>query len=374
MNAIEDIVTTEFVPQDGIYLLNHSVGRMPSSAKQAATNGYFDIWDRQTSNAWPNWLEGIQEFRMALAALFNASPEEFCPQTNVSSGLSKVLGSLNPKQSKKKIVFTENDFPSIGFVLQQARKLGFDLHMIDKTKDVQDVQVWQDAIDSNVVAVLITHVHYNTNRLIPVQAISELAREQGALSIVDVAQSSGVVPIDFQLWQPDIVVGSSIKWLCGGAGAGFLWMKQGIANQLSPVDVGWFSHADPFEFDIHNFEYADSSARFWGGTPSVLPYLVAANSINLIQQIGVESIRSHNWRLSQLFLQGIDARFFVSPSNLEKKGGTSVLKFNNQEEAESALKSIGVHYDARAEGIRLSPHIYNTEQEIEAVVDCLKIF
>lgn len=361
----------KFAPSEDIYLLSHSIGKMPISAAAYTNEHFFKVWHEQTTDAWPVWLTSIGKFQTALAQLFNSSAAAFCPQVNVSSGLTKVLASLPAKTGKNAIVFTENDFPSAGFVLHQARKLGFEPRMIAKTENAQDLSVWDQALADDVHSVFITHVHYNTNKLIAVAEICEIARARGITSIVDIAQSSGVVPIDLQSWRADIVLGSCIKWLCGGPGAGFVWIAPEFVEELKPFDVGWFSHKNPFEFDINNFEYASGSAKFWGGTPSILPYVVATNSIQLLDDIGVEVVQARNKSLTEKLIKQIDPRFVMSPLDFEHKGGTTVLKFEDQTKIELALTESKVQFDTREFGIRLSPHIYNTNAEIDVVLDCL---
>lgn len=367
---------SKFVASDDIYLLAHSIGKMPKNAVAYAQSHFFDTWQSSAESIWPQWLTEIDAFKSALADLFNAEANEFCPQTNVSSALSKLVSSLpgSERSSKRTIVMTENDFPSAGFVLQQMQQLGYTLRVIDKHKDPLDLNHWADAIDDSVCAVFITHVHYNTNRRVNVQEICHMARAHDAISIVDIAQSAGIVPIDFQRWQADAVIGSCIKWLCGGPGAGYLWVRAGLVSQLEPLDLGWFSHNNPFEFDINHFEYADSSNRFWGGTPSVLPFVTATNSIRLIHEIGVEQIRRHNLALCDRLLAHLPEQAkLVSPVSANQRGGTLVIKFDQQERIAQQLQISGILFDAREYGIRLSPHVYTQSEEIDACIQALSV-
>jgi selenocysteine lyase/cysteine desulfurase len=215
-------------------------------------------------------------------------------------------------------------------------------------------------------------VHSNTSIQVPVEEICRQARQQGIISIVDIAQSVGIVPIDLAAWNADFVLGSCVKWLCGGPGAGFLWASPEIVGHCHPVDVGWFSHENPFEFDIHNFRYAESVLRFWGGTPSVIPYVVAANSIALIADIGIDTICAHNQALNQRVLDAIPAEVSLTPLRADQRGGTLVLNFGERQgEVEQKLAGAGVHFDSRPTGMRMSPHIYNSEAEIDTVIACL---
>lgn len=361
-----------FAPSKHIYLLSHSIGRMPLGTEQALSEKLYRRWQSDEVDIWDHWLAAIDDFRLSLSRLFNSPVNNFCPQSNISSGLSKIIHALPTASGRRVIVASEDDFPSAGFVLQQAEKLGYTLRILPKGADTQSLTTWEQVLDKDVIAVFITHVQYSNSKQAPVQKISEIARTLGILSIVDIAQSAGVVPIDLQLWDCDVVLGSCIKWLCGGPGAGFLWANPKSVQDLAPQDVGWFSHQQPFEFDINNFEYAQDSNRFWGGTPSVAPYIVASHSIDHIAEIGVSAIQAHNQMLIDDLTSAIKPKDLVSPSSGELRGGTAVIKVANREVVEERLQRAGVKYDARATGLRLSPHIYNTETEIGVVKECLK--
>ncbi len=370
-HPFESVVNRFHKPTDGLYFLTHSIGLMPISSAAFLKDNYFEHWQTGSEDIWPGWLCEIELFNSALANLLNSSSEQFCPQVNVSSGLSKVIQSLPESNKRSTILATESDFPSAGFVLQQAKRLGLQVRFIPKGEDLQSLEMWEAALTSDIHSAFITHVHYNTNKRIPVQDINEICRDRGIMSIVDVAQSVGIVPIDLQAFNADIVIGSCIKWLCGGPGAGFLWVDKDLIEQLNPIDVGWFSHKNPFEFDINNFDYADSTARFWGGTPSVIPYVVARNSIETIAKLGVATLLQHNQRLSQKIMDRLPEDCIVSPLELDKKGGTLVLKFPDSEKVEQALKDKKIIFDARQYGIRLSPHLYTSDEEVDVLIDGL---
>ena len=360
-----------FTQKDGIYLLNHSVGCMPTNTRDVAELQFFDAWETGTPDPWARWFPVFSRFQHSLANLFNSDPNLFCPQQNVSSGLSKLLSAF-PHASKNKgrnvILITENDFPSIGFVMQQAKHYGYEIQFIKDEENVLDIEIWKQHLTDRVYAVLITHGHYNSGKLVPVKDVISIARQQGVMSIVDIAQTAGVIPIDFAQWQPDVVAGSCVKWLCGGPGAGFLWVNNHVLHQLEPVDVGWFSHKNPFEFDIHNFEYADNALRFWGGTPSVLPYAIASNSIEQMHSIGVQAVREHNIRLGRQLIDALPASWLVSPNDDQFRTGTLVVTPPNRQEVEARLTALNVHFDVRKRGFRLSAHIYNTPEQIEQII------
>lgn len=364
-----------FVPAQGIYLLNHSVGRPPITTEESWRQGFLDHWENAGENAWPRWLESVDVFRAALAELLHGELGCFCPQVNLSSALTKILQSLPTNNGRKTIVYTEHDFPSIGYVLQQAQKAGYTLRSIPMEIETLDPASWSDYFSDDVACVLITHVHSNTGKQVPVTEISALAKERGIVAIIDIAQSVGSVPIDLRKWSADFVIGSCVKWLCGGPGAGFLWVDPQRIAEYEPIDVGWFSHENPFEFDIHSFRYADDALRFWGGTPSVQPYVTAANSIRLLLDSGIATIRDHNLELTQMLVDAVDIDCLVTPERAQDRGGTIVLSYaeDRQRLVCSRLRKSNILFDTRSTGIRLSPHIYNDAEEIEKVLECLAV-
>ena len=364
----------DFVAADGIYLLNHSVGRPLANTADVWNENFLYRWQSSGEQVWPEWLAEIDKFRNALATLLGGQQSGFCPQVNLSSALTKVIPALPIAQEKRTILYTEHDFPSMGYVFQQAARSGFKLKQISAQQDCLDLDHWESALDDSVGLVLISHVHSNYGRQVPVAEICRLARSKGAISVVDVAQSIGVVPIDLDQWGADVVLGSCVKWLCGGPGAGFLWMQPELLLAATPTDVGWFSHEDPFEFDINQFRYASDALRFLGGTPSVQPYVIAANSIQYFVEVGVEKIRAHNLALNNQLIDVIPEEALATPSEADKRGGTLVLKLEADSQANfcDKLRQAKVAFDERPTGIRISPHIYNTAQEIDQVVQALR--
>jgi len=361
----------QFIDHQGIYLLSHSVGLPLVGAEKAASSAFWQPWQRGDGDIWNHWLAEIAAFRQQLAVLMNTEMANICPQTSLSSAVSKVIYSLPTRRERPVILLSEEDFPSIAFALQKTASLGYQLKFIPADTDTSDLAQWDQQMNAEVGMVLVTHVQSNNGRQLPVQQITELARQKGILSLVDVAQSAGIIPIDLQQWQADFVVGSSVKWIGGGPGAAFLWVDSEIIEQCQPSNVGWFSHENPFEFDIHHFRYAPDALRFWGGTPSVYPYAVAANSLSQINATGVDKIRANNIALSEMIIQAIATSALISPHLEPERSGTLILNFGqDQQRVVSRLNASQIHFDTRAKGIRLSPHSCNTVAQIESVISC----
>ena len=349
------------LPDRGIYALSHSVGCIPAATRAAFEAEFTRPWATAGGEAWPVWLRAIDRFRAALAVLLGGAAADFAPQTNVSSGLSKLLAAMGKTVGRDTWVTHEGSFPSIGFVLERAS--GSKCRLL--VGPPGDLALWDDALSERVSAAVITHVHSNTGTIEPVRGITTRCRELGILSVVDVAQSAGIMPISLDALGADVVVGSCVKWLCGGPGAGFLWIRPGVLPTLRPTDVGWFSHSDPFEMDIRHFEYAPDARRFWGGTPSVLPYVAAAHGIATLQRIGMDAIRTHNRRLARLFLEQLPEHY-AEQLQLESIGGTVCVPLGDAVAAvASALQAGGHFFDLRGDRLRVSFHCYNSEDEAE---------
>lgn len=358
------------LPPEGVYLLSHSVGRPLKTLQPHLQEQFFAPWAEGAREPWAAWLQGISDFTKALARLFNSDAELFCPQVNLSSGLTKFLQAWPSAGRPLRILMSEADFPSMGFVMQQARDDVL-LTFIDKHQDVSDANVWDAHLTAEFDFVFVSHVYSNTGQQAPIRDIAQRAKALGVKVILDVAQSAGILPIDLQTAAVDILIGSSVKWLCSGPGAAYLWVSHEVLGHCQPKDVGWFSHANPFEFDIHHFEYHATALRFWGGTPSVFPYVCAAHSIDAILNIGVDTIREHNWRMLSRLHSQFDAHI-MSPLQSSRASGTVILSFQAENErALAKLNDQGIAVDMRVNGLRISPHIYNDSNDIEQLIVAL---
>ncbi len=366
-------MSPDFVASNGIYLLSHSVGRPLQSSALALQQGFLAPWQEAQGDPWGSWMAALTQFQQQLAALLGGAPEQFCPQTNLSSALTKILFSLPKRAGKQKILLSEHDFPSIGFVAEQAKRLGYELAFIPAALDHTNPQVWQDAMQDDVQWLLVTQVQSNTGVQVPVAEIVALARQKNILTVVDSAQGVGILPINVQQWGASFVLGSCVKWLCGGPGAAFLWANPELIADCTPQDVGWFSHQNPFEFDIHHFAYHPGALRFWGGTPSVLPFVLAAHSIAYLQAYGIANIRAHNLALTEKIIAALDPAYLISPPAADKRSGTLIVHFAAQQERViAALQAAQIRFDVRPKGIRISPHIYNRVDEIETLLASLQ--
>lgn len=349
------------------YFLSHSVGAQPIRYNAALAAGYDEPWRSEGAGLWDVWLQTLDRFRAGLAPLIGADRQDICPQQNVSSGVAKILFSLPERARRTKIVLTEDDFPTIGFALAQARRLGYELVFLPGGERLADPDAWTPAFQDDVQLVMITQVFSNTGVHAPCAEIVARARERGVFTLLDIAQAAGAVPVYLNQWAPDFAVGTSIKYLCGGAGAGFLWAEQDAAERCAPMDVGWFSHADPFEFDIHHFDYAPGAARYAGGTPSVAPYAGACAGHEILNAIGIERIYEYNQSLLTRLFDGLPREAVLSSRTPAARGSSALIRVRDMQAAAAALANAGVAHDARLGALRVSVHLYNDEDDIDAL-------
>ena len=354
------------VPEN--YFLSHSVGCMPKVISDALDESYLEPW--ASGQNWSQWMPVLDEFRSSLGRILGVSANLICPQTNISSALTKVLYSLPTQASRNKIILSKHDFPTVGFVFKQAEKVGYKLQFIDG--DPTDIENWDAAIDETTAIVHITHALSNTSHLLPVQKICKLARKNQAVSIVDVAQSLGAVQIDILSWAPDFVTGTGVKFLCFGPGACFLYCSAEMLGKCDPIDVGWFSHEEPFEMNIENFRLTKDAMRFFGGTPSPAPLIAANAAMDMWKQIGFEFVHINIDTSLNYLHNNIQQDIVVSPNQAGKRGATLVISPKNRQLLRDKIETNKVLCDERKEGFRFSLHVYTSQHEIEKLSDIFK--
>ena len=352
------------------YFKSHSIGCLPKQTPERLNQHFFKNWAHRGDGSWPSWMDLVDEYREKLGTYLGVDGAQICPQTNVSSALTKILYSLEKPGGKKTILCSEEDFPTIGFVFKQAERLGYSIRFL--SGDPCDPNAWANALDDTVGWVHITHAFSNTSRLTPIQEVAQLANEAGATSIVDIAQSAGVVPISLEEWGVDFAIGTGIKFLCCGPGACFLYASPEMCEQAEPIDVGWFSHENPFEMDIHSFRYAASAMRFFGGTPSPAPLINAISALDLWGSIGPERVYQHIQDHLVRLASFVPESALVSPSSKEHRGGTLVIAPDNRDALRSALERGAFAFDERRHGFRLSVHAYTPNEDIESLIETLR--
>ena len=200
------------VPGPGPYLATHSVGCLPLPARAALEREFLAPWAEQGGDAWGHWLAAIDAYRAALAALLGGDAQDYCPQANLSGALSRLLGSLpRPAAHRRVWLAHEDSFPSLGYVIGRAGLLGHALKLLPRERSPADPATWAEALGDEVQGVLLTHVHSNTGAVAPVAEVAALCARRGIHSVVDVAQSAGILPLDVAGFGADAVLGRATR-------------------------------------------------------------------------------------------------------------------------------------------------------------------
>jgi kynureninase len=281
---------------------------------------------------------------------------------NVTVAEEIVLSCFHGTGERNRIVYEEANFPSVRYLYQA--KPQFDVVA------VEDDAAIVDAIDERTLLVPISHVLFKNAEIQDVAPIIARAHAAGAHVVLDCYQSAGVVPIDVTALDVDFAVGGSVKWLCGGPGAGWLYVRPDLADRLEPTFVGWQGHARPFAFEPE-LEYAAGARRFLTGTPNVPALYAATAGYDIIEEVGVDRIRTRSLELTQLLMDELDRAGFElgSPREERRRGGTVLVRTPDHAAVHRELGERGIICDFRPDaGVRIGPHFYNTEDELRQTV------
>ncbi|MFL5938510.1 MAG: aminotransferase class V-fold PLP-dependent enzyme [Gaiellaceae bacterium] len=342
------------------YLINHSLGAMPAAVEDRVAE-YARTWAERGIRAWgEGWWTTPLTVGDQIGRIVGATPGTVCMHQNVSIAEAVVLSCFQQPGERSRIVYERENFPSVRYVYQ--------------ARDDLDVVATDDvvaAIDERTLLVPVQHVLFKSAEVQDVATIVQAAHAAGAYVVLDAYQSAGCVPLDVTALDVDFVVGGSVKWLCGGPGAGWLYVRPDLIERLEPAVTGWQAHARPFAFEPE-LEYADGIARFLTGTPNVPALYACTPGYDLIEEIGVERIRANSLGQTQLLIDGADARGFGvrSPREPERRGGTVTVHVPDFEAVHKELAERQILCDFRPDaGIRLGPHYFNTDEELEFALD-----
>ena len=354
------------------YMNSNSMGAMPRQAEDALRE-YAADWAREGVEAWDLWFNLFDEVADLAARFLGAPAGETVLNQNVALFQAQIASCLDYTGRKNKIVVEALQFPNVLYVWERHQELGARLVLVpsDDGMTVPTERIL-DAIDDETAIVPISHGIYVSGALQDVTAITRRAHEVGALVMVDAYQTTGAVPIDVAEWGADIVVSGSHKWLCGGPGTAFMWMRPDLRERLRPRITGWMGHQSPFAFEPAPIRYAASNWHFVGGTPSIPAYYVARAAYKNLLEIGVPRIRAHNLALSQIIVdRALAAGLTVhSPLDPARRTGFVAVDFPGSEGACKRLIAERYKLDWRPHcGLRLGPHFYTTEEEVTRMMD-----
>jgi kynureninase len=354
------------------YLISNSLGAMPRGVYDAM-KGYADTWATRGVRAWEErWWMLAAEVGDEIGALMNASKGSVSTHQNVTTCQAIVASCFDFSGKRNKVVYSDMNFPSVMYFWEAQQALGARVHMV-KTDDGITVPTERllDAIDEQTLLVPVSHVIFRSAYIQDAKAIIDKAHKVGAHVILDTFQSLGTVPVDVRALDTDFACGGVLKWLCGGPGVGYLYVRPDLGKKLEPRLTGWTAHQNPFAFEIGPTRYTDPPYRFMNGTPHIPALEAARPGLKIVSEVGVQKIRekSKHQTAKLIELAGRHGWRVNTPRDPEKRGGTVSIDMPDSQEVCRELLKREVLVDWRPKaGVRMSPHFYNTDEETERAI------
>src|SRR6266550_2365189 len=362
-----------------VYLISHSLGAMPRATYERL-HEYADIWATRGVRAWAEgWWNMPVSVGNEVGRIIGADPETVVMHQNVSICQSLILSCFLPlpaNSKRNKIVYSELNFPSVMYVYgAHARAHGLRIETVKSDDGITvPLERMLAAIDEETLLAPISHVLFKSAFLQDAKAIIQRAHKVGAMVILDTYQSAGTVPFSVKELNVDFATGGSVKWLCGGPGAGYLYVRPDLIEKLQPKTTGWMAHEHPFAFETE-MHYAPNITRFLHGSPAIPALYAAESGYKIINEIGVAAIREKSVRQTSRLIELAEAAGFrvTSPKDPARRGGTVTIAVEHAAAVTRELVRREVIVDYRpGAGVRLSPHFYTTDDELEFAIKEMK--
>jgi len=344
-----------------VYVNSCSQGAL-SDAVRAAYEEYLDGWDEHGAE-WSHWVERAEAMRARFGELLGVGPDEVAIQTSVSAAVSALVSALDFGGERNRIVISEYEFPTIGQIAHAQELRGAEVVHVEA-----DPEAYAAAVDERTALVCATLVSYRTGAVHDVEAIHGVARERGALMLVDAYQGAGAVPLGAEA-AGDVVVGGTVKYLLASAGLAFMYVHEEVRRRL-PTQTGWFADEDIFEMQIERYRPHPSARRFDAGTPPVPNIYAGLAGVGLILDAGVERIRDHVAGLAERLVDGcaeLGAQVVVP----DGRGPLVCVRSTDAPALVRSLAADGIVASERDSNLRVSLHLYNVEDDVDAVLAAL---
>lgn len=366
---IQEIRSRFPIFQRKIYLNSCSQGALSDSV-QAGLEAYIASWHEQGS-PWELWVEQYEAARTAFAQFINASPDEVAIVTSASAGINSIASALK-FQDRKKVVLGEFEFPTMGHVWLAQRVRGADVQFVPAQGNTIPAAHYEKMVDRNTCIVPLTHVCFKNGFRSDVSAVTQIAHRNGALVMLDDYQDSGTRPIDVKVMDLDLYITGTLKYLLGPPGLAFMYVRKELIASLTPTVTGWFAQANPFAFDPQHIDLSPTARRFESGSPSVPNVYAAVPGFQLLQKIGMENVAAHIKKLAQSLLsQALDLGI-RSKTPADSAGPLVVLQSKDSNLLVQKLAENDIVASNRHDGLRLAFHVYNTMDDVKAVLEVLK--
>lgn len=355
-----------------VYLISNSLGAMPRGVYDSLKD-YADTWATRGVRAWADsWWEMPVRMGQLLAPILGVGEADISFHPNVTLAQAIVLSCFDFNGPRRKIVYTDMEFPSVMYLYQAQKSVGAQIRVVKSDDSVTvDLRRLLEAIDERTLLVPVSHVLFKSAYIQDARAIIRRAHDVGAFVILDVYQSAGTIPLRASEMEVDFLIGGCLKWLCGGPGAAFLYVRPDLRSRFAPKLTGWMAHQNAFAFETGDIRYRDDAFRFLNGTPPIPSLYAARRGLEIIGEIGVEVIRRKSMRqVAYLVELALRERFGITaPEKPDERGGAVAINTPYAYEVSRELlrREFLVDYRLGA-GIRISPHFYTSDDELEAVV------
>lgn len=355
--------------RDKVYLNSCSQGALSLGVRQGMLE-YLDSWDRLGS-PWDTWTEHYERTRAAFATMIGAKAHEVAVLTSVSQAISAVATALDFRE-RPRVVMGEFEFPTMGHVWLAQQRRGAKVEFVRATGNRISAAAYERAIDSRTAIVPVTGVCFMNGVRSDVAAVTRCAHANGALVMLDDYQDCGTRPVDVKALDVDFYVVGTLKYLLGPAGLAFLYVREELLDRLLPSTSGWFAQSDPFAFDVRSFDPAPDARRFQAGTPPVPNLHAALPGFQLIQKAGADGIADHVAHLSRALIKGAQRLGLSCKTPDDTVGPLVVIEAHDASRVVTVLAEHNIVASSRLDGVRVSLHLYNTMNDVEAVLDVLQ--
>jgi len=355
------------------YLNSNSLGAL-SRRSLAARRRFEEEWNGLGASAWYGpWLDVLDRVRRDFGRTIGAPEGSIALMPSVSAGLTAVADALEPGE-RNRVVVTQLDFPTLTYQFLSRRSRGLEVVMLESPDGVTvPVEAFEEAVDDRTALVATSHVFFTTGAIQDAAGIARVAHRRGALFLLDAYQSNGQVPVDVDEIEPDFLLSGALKWLLGGPGLAYLYVRPDVAERLEPTSLSWFGVRDQFAFDPRGAIPREGARRFEMGTPAVGAAYTAAGGLEIVHEVGIPAIRRRNARLTVALVEALRSAGLGVRGELpaERRSAVTLVPHPDPEGAVRHLAERDVVVDARPGHVRLSPHFYNTVEECERAVEAL---
>jgi kynureninase len=355
------------------YLISNSLGAMPRKVYDQM-HSYAHIWATQGVRAWQDpWWDMAVKVGDGIASLIGAGPGEISLHQNVTLANAIVASCFDFSKPRNKVVMVDVDFPSIIYFYLEQRRYGANVEIIPSRDGLHvPTEEFLRAIDRKTLLVPISQVLFRSATIVDAKAIIQRAHKMGAHVVLDLFQAAGTVPVDVGKLGVDFATGGVLKWLCGGPGVGYLYVRPDLRKKLKPAITGWMAHQRPFGFEVGPVDRRDDAYRFLNGTPHIPALYACQPGLEILNKVSVEAIRAKSMRQTARLVEGVLAHGWAlnTPTDAAERAGTVSVGCPNPQEVATELLARNVMVDYRPKaGVRLSPHFYNRDEEIDFALE-----